>query len=685
MILSRKFISTIAILSILVLSGISLPIVFARVTPSASVVFTPSAPTFVGTASAFLSGPTLVPASVHGPLTATSAANGTQSMPSLNPKPFASGSIHTNAHTSLSSIPPEVSCRGTSAGCLPVNSVGGGSSSNPNGINAYENRVVLQGLGAPYGTIEPPDQGLCAGNGQELNVENIGEMQVFDSNLLPVSGVISLDTVMGLTVLGWSSGGDIMCQYDYANGGHWFITQFVSTTPTSAGGPFVGCFAGLLDGCREGIAVSVTNNPLGAYNVYFLDPNMVNSDPGTGYLLNDYAKTATTADAFMLFYDEYNLFGGYNGVQQFAFSKNALENGWSSSSVNVAYENMGTNANLAIPANGVYQPNPLPPVAWYQVIPAQTTDPTQYDNKNGGTGFMIASLDFIGAGDNRTAAFDWTGLSALNSAGCSKCSKIAFGGELLSSKVTYQNEGAPCFAMNYAIISTFCGLGAQKVGPIPLGENCVAAGLTSGVLTCPESGIATNGDGATQAFYSNGMIWTAVSTVVNETFGSSSFEFHLGATYWGVHVTDGPVRFNIANSGILSAAHQDMEFPSMASSSKGLVLMAFTLSGRSYYPSTAFSIFGSNIIYVSALGQSPQDGFTEYQGLSPVYGIETTRPRWGDYNQAVFDPVANKFYFATEMIAHANCAFSTYLSDPTCGGTRSPSGNWGNSINEFPA
>ena len=82
---------------------------------------------------------------------------------------------------------------------------------------------------------------------------------------------------MGLTALNSSSGGDISCMYDSVNGGHWFFTEFVSTTPEPEG-VFSGCFAGVYDTCREGIAVSTTNNPLGSYNVYFLDPNRVNKE-----------------------------------------------------------------------------------------------------------------------------------------------------------------------------------------------------------------------------------------------------------------------------------------------------------------------------------------------------------------------------------------------------------------------
>ncbi len=91
--------------------------------------------------------------------------------------------------------------------------------------------------------IEPPDQGLCAGNGFVTEINNIGEILVFNTALKRKSAPISLDTVMGLGKRHWSSGGDTSCIYDSANGGHWFFTQFVSASPESKGGPFAGCFS----------------------------------------------------------------------------------------------------------------------------------------------------------------------------------------------------------------------------------------------------------------------------------------------------------------------------------------------------------------------------------------------------------------------------------------------------------
>ena len=58
---------------------------------------------------------------------------------------------------------------------------------------------------------------------------------------------------------------------------------------------------------------------------------------------------------------------------------------------------------------------------------------------------MVGSLDFYGfaaisptSGDNRIAAWAWTGLSALNSSGCASCSSaIRFTGQLFSGVDRY--------------------------------------------------------------------------------------------------------------------------------------------------------------------------------------------------------------------------------------------------------
>ena len=140
---------------------------------------------------------------------------------------------------------------------------------------------------------------------------------------------------------------------------------------------------------------------------------------------------------------------------------------------------------------------------------------------------MLDALDFQlhGQGDNRIAVWDWTGLRGLNSA-AGKMRPVKFGGQLFSGTPYYDPE-------NIGDV-----LAAQKAGPIPLGDECGAAGLSTGTpppATCPENGLATNGDNMTQASQAQGQLWGAISTQVNQTFTSDSSELHQGAVYWVVN------------------------------------------------------------------------------------------------------------------------------------------------------
>jgi hypothetical protein len=599
--------------------------------------------------------------------------------------------------------PPSVSCRPAGPGCETISSSSGGAI-GVKGLNAVDSGMVLFNAGNPFDDIEPPDQGICAGNGYVVESNNVGEILIFNTSLQRQSLVIPLDTVMGLTGLGWSSGGDISCAYDHDNGGHWFFTEFVSSTPESAGGPFAGCFNAVANTCYEGIAVTVGSDPFGPYNVYFLNANYNPSEPGYPYLLNDFAKIGVTRDAFLLFYDEFpqsgsapGLGGGFfNGAQEFAFNKKAFElglpvtrhDGDPNPDFTVAIENMGL---LPTPDGAC-----AGATCWYQVIPAMPPDPSQYDNSHGGSGFMLASLDFVGQADTRIAVFDWTGLENLNSHDCRECDEIRFGGQLFSGVQYYYGEGF---------------LAAQKSGSIPLGDECGAAGLsvapdktTPPPASCPEGGIATNGDGMTQVAQAQGQLWGAVSTAIAQTYSSeSSPEVHQGAAYWviGTAGFDTSGVFSLTSQGYVSPEHEDLEFPAMAaegSSSQdggnGGAIMTFTLSGNGgpngahhggYYPSTAYGRLTStsgdllgSVINIADLGEAPLDGLTEYQGYPGP-----TRPRLGDYSNAIFLPNSGgKIFFATEYIQHRNCSGDEFtLTIGTCDGTRDGFANWGTSVN----
>ena len=371
-----------------------------------------------------------------------------------------------------------------------------------------------------------------------------------------------------------------------------------------------------------------------------------------------------------------------------------MELGKSPALFNVAIDNMGTLAtpNGTCPSDNLFHRGGI--TCWYAVIPAQSPDPAQFDNAHGGSGFMLESLDFYGAGDTRVAVFDWTGLGNLNSKNCSTCSGIQFGGQLFSGVESYFDTGI---------------IAPQKSGWIPLGHECGAAGLTNKTIEpkCPEGGIATNGDDFTQVSYANGQIYGGLSTLVNQTFhkgpGCPCAEYHMGVAYYvvGTASFDASGVFSLTSQGYVTAMHEEMEFPAIAAEGtygqdggNGAALLTFTLSGNGgptgadnggFFPSTAYGwlsptsngLVGS-VIHIADKGLAAQDGFTEYQGLPGP-----TRPRWGDYSWAIFVPYSDgTVYFATNYIQSPNCTGPAFtLTIGTCGGTRNGFANWGTSVN----
>ena len=611
-----------------------------------------------------------------------------------------------------SSFPvPSVSCQPLGPGCNRISTSAGGATS-VKGLNAVDSAENTTNI---FSNVEPPDQGLCAGNGFAVEANNIGEILVFSTALKRLSAPISLDTVMGLTGLGWSSGGDPSCLYDSANGGHWFFTEIVSASPESKGGAFTGCFAGVSNACYEGIAVTDGNNPFGPYHVYFSHADYNPAEPGYPSLLNDFAKISVTRDAFMMFYDEFPLLPGtlpgigggiFNGAQEFAFRKSALEQGQPvqlanaqpNPAVTVAIENMG---HIPTPDGTCARDKVLRMggiTCWVAVIPGQQVA-GRFDNSHGGTGFMLGSLDFYGfvplatSGDNRIAAWAWTGLSALNSSGCASCSAtIRFQGQLFSGVDKYYDPETVNFGGIFA---------PQRTGPIPLGDQCGAAGLSVGSpppASCPEGGLATNGDNLTQVAQAQGQLWAATSTQIAQTYTRANAEIHMGAVYWvvGTRSFDKTRRFTLTSQGYVTAKHEDLTMPAMAAtpSSGGRAIMLFTLAGNGgptgadhggFFPSTAFGRLTStsgrmlnSTINIAAMGRSPQDGFTEYQGFPGP-----TRPRWGDYSWGLFVPgTGGRIYFANNYIQFPNCTGASFtLANATCDGTRNGMTNWGTSVN----
>jgi hypothetical protein len=697
-----------------------------------TITYAPSAPTFVGPAAtgcasgcSLLTGPFTTTSTTSMSMTnAAAALNGAartgvaRALPGPTAAAIAERShlarSHLRAHqaqTPPTPVIPNVRCAPIGLGCDTISTSAGGAV-GVKGLNAVDSASLATNQSAL--DIEPPDQGLCAGNGDVVETNNIGEILIFDTALNRLSAPIPLDSVMGLTSRAWSSGGDPSCEFDPSNGGHWFFTEIVSASSEANQGAFTGCFAAVSNTCYEGIAVSQGSDPAGPYYVYYLNANYNPGEAGYPNLLNDFAKIGVTRDAFLLFYDEFPLLGNgvgggiFNGAQEFAFDKTALEkgrsvtvaNGAPNPNFNVAIENMG---NLPTPDGTCAGGNTAEEVGpgvdcWSAVIPAQPADSGQWDNHYGGSGFMVSALDFESffgnpsAGDNRVAAWDWTGLSNLNSSGCGSCSGVRFGGQVFTNQEPYYG---PENIFGVGNLST------QKAGPIPLGLQCTAAGATS--QPCPEGGINPNADNMTQASQAQGQLWAATVTEVNQIFASGKnpgTEIHNGAAYWviGTDSFDKTGAFSITDQGYVSAAREDMEMPAIAAEGTGgnnKAIMLFTVNGNEgpngapnggYYPSTAYGrlttashgLTGS-VMNIADAGKSPADGFSEYQPGPDG----NPRPRWGDYSWGIYLPGgSDRLYFANEYIQYPNCTGKKFtLTIGTCGGTRDGLANWGTSVN----
>jgi hypothetical protein len=172
----------------------------------------------------------------------------------------------------------------------------------------------------------------------------------------------------------------------------------------------------------------------------------------------------------------------------------------------------------------------------------------------------------------------------------------------------------------------------------------------------------------------------------------------MGAVYWvlGTRSFDKTGKLTLTSQGYVSPKHEDLTMPAMAATptSGGRAIMLFTLAGNGgptgadhggFFPSTAFGRLTAtsggmlkSTVNIAAMGRSPQDGFSEYQGFPGP-----TRPRWGDYSWGFFVPgTGGRIYFANNYIQHPNCTGASFtLTIGTCDGTRDGFANWGTSVN----
>ena len=503
-------------------------------------------------------------------------------------------------------------------------------------------------------SVEPPDQALCVGNGFVLESVN-DVLRVYRTDGTPATGVVDLNTFYGYPAAiqrtppnagrRGPSITDPVCIYDSV------IGRFVHVVLTL---DHVGFTSALNGNNHLDIAVSDTGDPTGTWTIYQL-PVQNNGTEGTpdhncnnGFCLGDYPHIGADANGIYLTTNEFAFFGpGFYGAQIYGIGHNALTGGIGSV---VLFDTLGAG----------------PDGAGFTVWPAQTPG-NQFAGAHGGTEYFLSSRAVFTNDGTSTSILMWQmgNTSSLNT-----------------------TTASPTLGLVNIVVDQYAvpPRSSQKAGNHPLGD-CIAdltvynfppsttcnlriAGVGShNNTTFNNHGLNSNDSRMQQVFYANGKLWGALDTAVN--VGGQE---RAGIAYYVIN----PHSVKLDLQGQAGIANTDLTYPALAVTESGRGVIAFTLTGDNNFPSAAFAGIDAKVgmgdVQIAAAGVGPWDGFTSYV----VYG--SGRPRWGDYGAAAVD--GKSIWIASEYIAQT-CAYNpTYLSDPTCGGTRGALSNWSTRISK---
>jgi hypothetical protein len=506
------------------------------------------------------------------------------------------------------------------------------NNNNPNlnlsfqGLNLYQQRTAN---GGNQFTVEPPDQGLCAGNG--FVMESVNDvLRVFDTSGSALMGVVDLNTFYGYPAAinrtlppGSARFGqevtDPSCLYDRTSR-RWFqVVLTLEIDPVS--GDFLG--PNHID-----IAVSNTSSPLGTWRIWRL-PVQDDGTQGTpnhgcslGPCLGDYPHIGANANGFFVTTNEYSFFGPeFKSAQLYAFSKRALETANTTSVV-----------QFATPTADNGRPG-------FTLAPATAPGGNLF-----GKEYLLSS----------TAADEVTCPSGCTGPGMSNNILVWTLNNTWALDSNFKNMSLTNRPVAVGMYAT-PPKSDQKDGDFPLGQS----------FTAPLGVLDSNDTRMLQTTYAGGYLWAALDTALTVNGAAKA-----GIEWFIVNPNSAKVR----NQGYLGLANNNLTYPAVGVTQDGKSVIAFTVVGADYYPSAGYVSLnkneGTGAVQIAAMGAGPQDGFTEYSAF-------TDRPRWGDYGAAVAD--GRSIWIASEYIDQT-CTLDQYAADATCGGTRAPLGNWSTRI-----
>jgi len=562
---------------------------------------------------------------------------------------------------------------------VPVTAGQGVSSTGPlsvlstfDGLNHRQQRLANN---RNQFSLEPPDQGLCVGNGMVMEIIN-DVMRVYSPNGTPLKSVEDLNTFFGYVpaiIRGTPNvfgpfATDPSCYYD-KDTNRWFadmltIDVFAKNDPAHniRGGDFTG--TNHLD-----LAVSNTSNPTGSWTIYRIPvqddgtqgtPNhhctgiapfgQATTPTNPNACLGDYPHLGADANGIYLTTNEYSFFGNdFHGAQIYALSKAAL----ASLAASVAVTQFDTHGADA--GNSGF-------TIWPATAPAGLNS-----HANAGTEYFMSS----NAADEAHGNGSTVGPRRSNQLLVWSLTNTS---SLASSHLSHSTLTAGLYVVP--------ARSEQKAGETPL-IDCLnkKSCATNFLLGAPdpfapehEYTVDSNDTRMQQVVFAAGKLWGALDTAVN-----SSANTRAGVEWFVVNPTaaGGPA---LLNSGYLAVKQNNVTYPAIAVTPDGNGVMAFTLLGRDFFPSAAFASInadGVGAVQVAAQGLGPADGFS---GTAVFNAPNPARPRWGDYGAAVVD--GSNIWMASEYIGQT-CDLPTYLATgASCGGTRTTLANWDTRITE---
>lgn len=468
------------------------------------------------------------------------------------------------------------------------------------GLNHHDQRTADNGN---QFSLEPPDQGLCVGNGFVVEaVNNAIRVRSARTNQ-PVSGVTALNRFYGFaSEINRSAApgepvfgpflSDPKCVYDVDT------RRFIVTELGAVQDPFTGDFTGQT---FVAIAVSTTSDPTKPFAVFLLDTTNDGSNGITHTdcpCLGDQPLIGLDKNGLYISTNEFSLVtGGFNGAQLYGISKQKLAAAASGAAIPIPVGIVNAGALATPDAGGI----------WYSVQPASYTPndrDDEYDSDNGvqrGVEYFLSALEFFGTGDTRIAVWALTNTNSLQSA---------------SPNLGVQNK----------VIST-----EFYVGP-PSMKQKGSDGL-----------VQSNDDRMNQVKKYHNTLFAGLNTAITSAGGQQT----AGIAYFGVkprwhgHTLDG----RLVNEGYVSVNGNNVAYPSIALNGDGNGMLAFSLMGPDYYPSAAYIRFNSGQgahgqVVIAAAGVAPYASFGVIPGVSDG--------RWGDYSACSDEH--NQLWAAAEMV-----------------------------------